>query len=692
MRRVFLSKWASLFLFSIVTFNGVYAQGCRFDSLITVYNSATNDRDRIRLSYLISKVSFHSDSAVFQQYAKKAIQLAGQLNDQFTLGQVYQLLGYYYSEKDIHRALVHANASLRAFNEIDSARHMASAYTLLGTIYYYGGDYTRSFENYLQSLRINERNNYQHDLPVDYNNLAIIYLAQKDRARALDYFFKSLELNRKYNYWRAYCLNLMNISCTYSEIDSIELALKYGLMALEIAQDIRATSNIAEIFLNLGDIYIKRGEYAKAETCFTTAEEFFNQAGSKYYLNYLNFSRANLYRAQGLPNKAINQYKIALNDAQRNRLRQLVQQVSFELSRIHKELGNYDESLKYFELYHAVSDSISNIEKTKRITELELQYNFDKQLEIQRIEDNARERLIALQRRVLVIAIGALVLIAVMGALLVIHYRRSRSSNRMLTVQNKYIKQQNEELLAKSNELRGKNEQLRLLNATKDKLYSVIAHDLRNPFNVILGFTTLLIDRWKDIDDERKMLYVKKLNESASNAYDLLQNLLEWARSQSGRLVAKPECVELRKSIDESLLFVRGQAKAKGIAIQNLVEPSVQVRTDMNMMGTVLRNLLSNAIKFTNDNGWIRVWSEYNGNGKVAIIVQDNGVGIPEEGLSSLFKIDTHYSTTGTNKEKGTGLGLLLCKEFIERNGGSIRVESQVDVGSKFIISLPVCP
>ena len=227
------------------------------------------------------------------------------------------------------------------------------------------------------------------------------------------------------------------------------------------------------------------------------------------------------------------------------------------------------------------------------------------------------------------------------------------------------------------------------LIATKDKIYSIIAHDLKNPFNAIIGFTSLIINSWDDFDSERKKQYIGKVNESATNAYELLENLLEWSRAQTGKIIVHPENVGIKAHVNEIINQVTEQANLKGITILNLVEPSVFINVDVNMIGSVIRNILSNAIKFSNENGIVKVTSEYQANGDITIAIEDNGVGISGDVLASLFNFETHLSTYGTNNEKGTGLGLLICKEFIDKNNGRIAVESKVDKGTKFIMTFP---
>lgn len=235
-----------------------------------------------------------------------------------------------------------------------------------------------------------------------------------------------------------------------------------------------------------------------------------------------------------------------------------------------------------------------------------------------------------------------------------------------------------------------KNYELKLaeLNATKDKFFSVIAHDLKSPFNSIIGFSELLIEQIREKDYERIEEIANIILQSSNRAMDLLTNLMEWAQSQSGRMVFNPEYLELDSLINELIISLNDTARLKSIIIERALPFSAPVHADRTMISNVLRNLISNAIKFTRPGGRITI-SIVKNQSESIVSISDNGVGIPEERIGKLFNLNESYSTPGTQNEKGTGLGLILCKEFIEKNDGKIWAESTVGIGSTFYVSLP---
>jgi signal transduction histidine kinase len=234
-----------------------------------------------------------------------------------------------------------------------------------------------------------------------------------------------------------------------------------------------------------------------------------------------------------------------------------------------------------------------------------------------------------------------------------------------------------------------KNNRLNELNAAKDRFFSIIAHDLRNPFNTITGLTDILLITLNNIDPVKLQKNLENIRTSSQQAHELLENLLLWARTQTETMVFRPEILNLQELVEESLSLIAIQASRKTIAITTDYGNCSPVRADVNMIRTILRNLLTNAIKFTNRNGEVHVSVSAN-NGFCLLSVKDTGIGMSAEKAKNLFNIDVSSKTKGTEQEPGTGLGLILCKELVEKHGGMIQVESEAGKGSEFRVFLPV--
>lgn len=238
-------------------------------------------------------------------------------------------------------------------------------------------------------------------------------------------------------------------------------------------------------------------------------------------------------------------------------------------------------------------------------------------------------------------------------------------------------------------DLKQNEEALTEANMTKDKFFSIIAHDLKNPFSTLLGFSGILSQDYDKFDDSTKKEFIKDIHQSSEHMYDLLENLLSWSIMQTDGMECKAQPINLPVLVDESIALLRAGADDKGIRLFSTIDEGARVSADVNMTNTVVRNLLSNAIKFTGEGGEVEISSRGKGNFQ-EIIVSDTGVGISAEDLEKLFMLDVKHLSYGTKNELGTGLGLLLCKEFVEKNGGAIRAESEPGKGSRFIFTIPL--
>ena len=235
------------------------------------------------------------------------------------------------------------------------------------------------------------------------------------------------------------------------------------------------------------------------------------------------------------------------------------------------------------------------------------------------------------------------------------------------------------------------NKKLDELNSTKDKLFSIIAHDLRNPTNAIVGLSNLLLKNSSKYEPEKSKRILEVINSTSKSTLSLLENLLAWAKSQTGQITFDPINMNLIQEVNSIMELLDNSAKEKEITIFYNIDPDVKIVADRNMLHVILRNLISNAIKFTNIDGQITI-SYQMSNEMHEISVSDNGVGIDQTTLKKLFRVETNTSTIGTANEIGTGLGLIICKEFVERHGGKIFVESEIGSGSEFKFIIPNRP
>jgi signal transduction histidine kinase len=322
-------------------------------------------------------------------------------------------------------------------------------------------------------------------------------------------------------------------------------------------------------------------------------------------------------------------------------------------------------------------DSLNNAEYRNRMAKLEILYETEKkerENKLLRLENEARERTIRQQKAVIIFVSVLSILLLV---LLVIVYKSFKARQKY----TKALEEQNRILTTSENKLRE-------MNAAKDKLFSIISHDLRSPFatmaliidNLRFGLTTGRTEKVYDT--------ISSLEGTIKHTQTLIDNLLEWSRAEAGRIEFKPRNLDMANLVTNTLPLLESVAVTKNIKIQQFLDKGAMVNVDEDMLKTVLRNLISNAIKFTPRGGQITVVVRCI-DSIVETSVIDTGVGIPPDKIDNIFNDEATIKTKGTENESGTGLGLILCKEFIAKHNGKIYVSSELDKGSKFTFTLP---
>ncbi|MBU2465674.1 MAG: HAMP domain-containing histidine kinase, partial [Bacteroidetes bacterium] len=321
--------------------------------------------------------------------------------------------------------------------------------------------------------------------------------------------------------------------------------------------------------------------------------------------------------------------------------------------------------------------SIFNEESDRRIEELKVIYEIkekDAELEALSEQNQLNQRIIQKQYQVILITIIAVILF--LGIIFVL--RRSRLK----------ILEKNKEIRSQKDAIQQKNKNLQELNQTKDKFISIISHDLRGPFNSLIGLLEMFIDDYSTIDDEERLTMLKSMHKSSTNTYNLLVNLLDWSRAQRSKIENNPKIFNCHEVVNQVFELLASRAERKSHELINDLPENTETFSDPNLISSILINLVNNAIKFTPKGGTIRVHYIEEAN-QCRICVDDNGIGIPKEKQQELFKIDSDFRNPGTEKETGTGLGLVLVKEFVDLIGGEIMVSSLPEKGSRFCFTIP---
>jgi signal transduction histidine kinase len=452
-----------------------------------------------------------------------------------------------------------------------------------------------------------------------------------------------------------------------NNLDRPDESLKYLKKALECANEIDDKVSIAKVLTNTANYYERKGNldssmhYAKLglEHCI----KYDLKQGIA--INYSNLAIFNMKKRNF--SEAVKYGETCLDFIEKERFEYLKSGVLMSLANCYDTLGNHKKALKYFRELLDIKDSAYDKETNDKIEELNIQYQIEKKEEI---ETDLLEK----QKYSNYVFILLIIIVAVIAIGLYIRYNEKSKSHKLLE--------------SKSEEIKLQNDQLFDLNATKDKFFSIIAHDLKGPLGNFNNVIDLLISQFNSLDENERLDFLKLIKESSQNIYNLLINLLDWSKAQRNLIKLELTQFPIDYYVKNTLNLLSPIAKTKSIELKKIINDDLIINGDVNLLTTVLRNLVSNALKYTPNGGSVTVSSEIKDK-EILISVRDTGVGMSKKILDGLFKVESTSSMPGTNDETGTGLGLILCKEFVEFHNGKIWVESAVGKGSTFFYTIP---
>ncbi|MCK4701171.1 MAG: HAMP domain-containing histidine kinase, partial [Bacteroidales bacterium] len=354
------------------------------------------------------------------------------------------------------------------------------------------------------------------------------------------------------------------------------------------------------------------------------------------------------------------------------------------LAKYYEKKENFSEAFKYSRLFSETEDSIFSEQSSRRFAEMQVSFESElKDREIELLKRNEEFRNLHLMKqknRIIYLAISLLLITFLVLLVLRSFFLRKKNLQ--------FIKKKNIELFYSSKKLKKSEIRLKNTNENMDRFFSIIAHDLINPFHALLTLAEMLNNQNEKLKKEEVVKYSQLINTSAKNLYNLLNNLLQWTKAQTGKLDNRPENLDVSDPVNTVTALLNIAAKEKKIELISSINKNHKVYCDENLLLTILRNLIYNAIKYSKKGGKIEILTVIK-NDFVEFSIMDNGIGISKTSLDNLFNIKHSFSTKGTNNEEGTGLGLILCKEFVEIMGGKIWAESTPETGTTFKFTVP---
>jgi signal transduction histidine kinase len=581
------------------------------------------------------------------------------------VGIIAEIYGEYHWAEDLYLQ------SFDLYRKQGNSEGIAMALNNIGILFADLGNYEKAYHYFYYSLLIEEHAGNLPGIAYSLNNIGLLCRKMGMLDKSADYYEKSLHIKYSYKDSTGIALTLINQGKVYEELGDLDDALKNYEKALELNTAIQDREGMATALNNIGVIFLLKEEFDKSVLYFTQALEFRseidNTAGVISSLTGLGRSLIALGQFGSADAKLLEALKLAIEIENS----EMHANVLLILAELRSKESNFSEAYQYLLQYNELKEELVNSENSSHVLELEARYENEKKesrIEIQNAQIDARDARIR-QERILRYGIIAFAVLLVLVLFVIVRmYRMKAALNSILGE---------------------KNQELQELNATKNKFFSIISHDLRNPFGALRNVSEMLHVNYDDLDEAQRKSLAENMKDLSANAGELLENLLQWSLSQSGKLEPEPEKFDITNLLQKLHQSLEPMAVEKNIEFVFSDAEAVQIFGDQKMLETVVRNLIQNAIKFTPENGQIVIKSAIEGN-DLRVEVQDSGIGISKDDCGKLFKIEHNHKKIGSSPNKGSGLGLILCREFVEANNGRIGVESELGKGSTFYFYVPL--
>lgn len=613
---------------------------------------------------------FTSISFLYSSETDSLLNIINRSKDQlFVSKQLHKLNELYLLNNDTNASFSskrELNAAISTKNEFQ----IAEAYHSIGLALKLSGDGYNSTEFLRKEIALREKIKDEYGLAAALNSLGESYRSIFDFEKAFDYLRHALNIYNKLsdNYGIAKTLN--RIAAVYAEKNDTINRLKsieYAVKSNEIAFKFNDTDLIVSNFLIIGVGYTTLQKFELALENLNKSLQLIDNAKEKFHNSLILKALGTNYLILKDYEKAIYYGKLAYFDAIKTKTNVYIWLSTELLFMSYESIKQLDSMYKYQAICYMYKRKIMSEDKERDLNKLESKYQSEKYERELEYKNTQNKYLFIIYLLITGVILSVL-------SFIIIRYKSQKKINSELNLKNQLIEVQKNELTE--------------LNITKDKFFSLIAHDLINPISSINQSVELYYNDYNELTEKEKLEFLGLLKNTTKNVFELLSNLLTWSRSQRGLIEYHPIELDISLIVKESTELLLPLALKKNIQIDNKLSTKLLIFADVNMMFTIIRNLLSNAIKFTSQNGTITI-GYIQKQLELIVFVKDNGIGMNTKIMEKLFSLDKNTSTLGTAKEKGTGLGLILCKEFADKNNARIWAESEFGKGSTFFISLP---
>ena len=666
--------WFLVSVLLLVSVDGLSQSSPRIDSLNRIIKAASNDSIKIRAQIALSKEYQFNNYDKAKVLAEETSALADRTNLSWAKIEVLQQLSYLATLRgDFVTALRYDKERLPIALGIKDSINIATSLNYLGNDYVNLGEYDEAYYYFIQSFKVSKAIKDSFQITIAMHNVGTVFkeLGQYDIAK--EHVIIAKNLSEKIEDLDGPAYTFYELGDIYLRSNKYKESEEALLNALRIARKRHINILEPDIISRMARLYYRQGRFADANAYYDTVRMLHEKTKNEYGFAESILGKGKVFLHQRNFDDASNLILEALSIAKRINARVLEIDCYRALSTLAEEKQDYKNALSYTKQSKALQDSLFSQDMIQKIFQDQIRVQTEnKDLEIAALNEVQQRQASEISRQ----AFFRNIMVVVVALTAILLFTVYRSGKRRIRI--------NKMLIEHQNEIKKRSLELEQLNQVKDKFFSVISHDLRSPINALSGILDLMARNQITAEELPKL--TQELQLQFSHTRNLINNLLDWTLLQMDKLRIQPVKVDLKTMVDENFELL-SSLHIKEIELSNQIPVGTYAQADLNMVNLIFRNLILNGMKFTEDGGEIKVGVETKDD-TLVVYVKDNGVGINPAVQKILFEKTSGYSTRGTHNEKGTGLGLILCKEFVERNGGQIWLESEEGKGTTFYFTL----
>lgn len=641
------------------------------DSLLLLLDKG-GDHDIPRLHYALADAYYESDHLLLsaEQYLLAAEHELRKTSPDYRLVcESYGNAGYVFNELDRYTESIRYSQKCYNFAvEAVIPDEQSASLVNMGSSWFNLGDFEKAAQCFMDAIAIDESRSDTVGIGINYNNLGKIYESWGNYEQALEYYLKSLKISELMNDSARIAIRLSSVGMAYHGLKDTEKSLRYLEKSLQLDRLIRSGASVGTRLSNIGQVLLSEGRVSEAEENFLQAIGIFRQYNSLRSLAITLNQLGNLYLNTPDRQNSIALFGESLDISKQTGNIQLLMKNYGDIARFHESAGNLTEAYPALKQYHMYKDSLFNQKSLRTIEELKIKNDLitsENEILLLRQEKELQDKMLKQSK----IEKISFLIFALIASILLLSISRLYHQKLMLS------------------------RELQLTNSSKDKFFTIISHDLKNPVRAFGNISNGLLNALPDLKNEEIEPYLVELQKSSHTLYELLQNLLHWAKSQSH--MHKPDFRKenLTEIIDKVVESQHAAIHQKGIVLETDLDGKPDVYVDRNLILTVLRNILSNAVRYSDPGGRIVIGFSQVNNHESVFRITDYGPGMSDEDMEKLFRIDVDPKKIGSSevlrRGKGSGLGLILSKELVQSMNGRIWVDSAPMKGSTFYVSVP---